>query len=246
MPTIHNFLKSLFKVFYNAPLVAGAMVASICMFVVFGEIVDEVLEGDSHELDTKILLMLREPGNADSPLGPVWFEEMVRDFTSLGGMGPLTLITLTVFVYLILRNLKGHAFYLLATVITGTALSNLLKIGFDRPRPDLVPHGSMTFTNAFPSGHSFMATVVYLTLAVILSQAEKSRSAKIYILSLGVLISVIVGASRVYLGVHWPSDVLAGWVIGAGWALLFWVLAEYLKMRNVLKKRGDEDTQSSG
>ena len=91
-----------------------------------------------------------------------------------------------------------------------------------------------------------MATVVYLTLAVILSQAEKSRSAKIYILSLGVLISVIVGASRVYLGVHWPSDVLAGWVIGAGWALLFWVLAEYLKMRNVLKKRGDEDTQSSG
>ena len=240
MSRVQNFLASLFKVFSNTPLVAFGMVASLTLFIVFGGIVDEVMEGDSHALDTKILMMLREPGNTDSPLGPLWFEEMVRDFTSLGGMGPLIFITLALFIYLIIRNLKGHAYYLLATVATGTALSNILKIGFDRPRPDLVPHGSATFTNAFPSGHSFMATVVYLTLAVILAQAEKSRTVKIYILGLGVLLSLIVGVSRVYLGVHWPSDVLAGWVIGAGWALLFWVFAEYLKTRHILKETRDK------
>lgn len=220
----------------HQPFVIGAIILCFFLFSFFGEVVDDVLEGDSHVLDEKILLMLRDPDNIQSPLGPGWLEEMMRDFTALGGIGLLTLVTAASAIYLLTVKRTRHAFYLLSVVATGTILSNLMKIGFDRPRPDLVPHDSITYMSGFPSGHSFMATVVYLTLGTILAEAAPRKSLKIYLISIAIFIALTVGVSRVYLGVHWPSDVLAGWLIGAGWALAFWILTKYLELRHILRK----------
>lgn len=213
-----------------------AIILCFFLFMAFGEVVDDVLEGDSHELDERILLSLRDPDDIQSPFGPPWLEEMMRDFTALGGIAVLALVTTASAVYLWVLKRRGHALYLTGVTITATLLSNVMKLGFDRPRPDLVPHHSITYMPGFPSGHSFMATVVYLTLGVILAEAHKSKAVKIYILSLSILIALLVGVSRVYLGVHWPSDVLAGWFVGAGWALLFWLMAKYLQSRHILSK----------
>ena len=230
------FFAFLIRLSRQQPLVIVAIIACFFIFSFFGEVVDEVLEGDSHAMDERILLMFRDPGDIQSPLGPKWLEEMMRDFTALGGIGILTFVIIATVIYLLTKQRARHAIYLLSVVVTGTVLSNLMKIGFDRPRPDLVPHDSITYMASFPSGHSFMATVVYLTLGAILAEAEPRKGMKVYIIVIAIIIALVVGVSRLYLGVHWPSDVLAGWLIGAGWALMFWILARYLEMRHVLRK----------
>lgn len=211
------------------PVMLMVIIACFFAFSFFGEVVDEVLEGESRVIDEKILLLMRDVDDIKSPIGPSWLEEMMRDFTALGGVGLLTFMTIAATTYLFIIKRKFFAVYLIAVIATGTILSNLLKIGFDRPRPDLVPHDSITYMSGFPSGHSFMATVVYLTLGVILAEAQTRIGLKLYFLFIAVLLSILVGVSRVYLGVHWPSDVLAGWLIGAGWALMFWILAKFIK-----------------
>ena len=225
----------IFRFLKQHPLMLIAIIACFFAFSFFGEVVDEVLEGESHALDEKILLLMRDANDIKSPIGPLWLEEMMRDFTSLGGIGLLTFMTFAATTYLFITKRNFYAIYLLIVVTTGAILSNLLKIGFDRPRPDLVPHDSITYMAGFPSGHSFMATVVYLTLGVILAETQSKIALKLYLLCIALFLAVLVGISRVYLGVHWPSDVLAGWLIGAGWALMFWILAKYLRSASLEK-----------
>lgn len=222
--------------FTKRPWVLAAIIICFASFSFFGEVAEDVLEGDTHALDEKILLMFRDAGDTKSPIGPPWLEEMMRDFTGLGGIGVLTLVSLLSFIYLLTIHRHAHALFLLTAVWSATILSNVMKAGFDRPRPDLVPHGSITYLASFPSGHSFLSAVVYLTLGVILAEVEKNYAMKIFLISIACGISVLVGISRVYLGVHWPSDVLAGWLVGIGWALLFWVLAHFLKEHRLLRK----------
>ncbi len=197
----------------------------------FVELADEVFEGETGGFDRWLILALRNPADLSDPLGPAWLEELGRDFTALGGVGVLTLLTLAAAGFLLLRR-KGHAaLLLLAAVGGGIALSTLMKYGFARPRPDLVPHGSQIYTSSFPSGHSMMSAVTYLTLGALLARAEASRRIKAYLLILAVLLTFSVGLSRVYLGVHWPTDVLAGWTAGAAWALACWLAARRLERR---------------
>lgn len=185
----------------------------------FAELADEVLEGATNELDRTILLLLRTPGDVAEPLGPLWLQEMARDVTALGGVAVLTLATLaTAGVFLMLRSFGAMA-YLLVTVGGGILVSSIAKEVFDRPRPDLVPHGAIVSTASFPSGHAMMAAVTYLTLGVLIARGLSDRRLKIYVLSLAVTVTLLVGVSRVYLGVHWPTDVLAGWLAGSGWAV---------------------------
>lgn len=190
----------------------------------FFEIADDVGEGDTHAIDTKLLMMLRDGNDPKNAWGPPWFEEMVRDVSSLGGIAILTLVTLSAALYLAMKKNGGQALYLLATIGVGTLLSNLLKYNFARPRPDLVPHGSYVMTDSFPSGHSMMAALVYLTIGMLVARTQKDRNMKLYFIVVAVVVTMMVGVSRVYLGVHWPSDVLAGWAAGASCALLFWLL----------------------
>jgi undecaprenyl-diphosphatase len=196
----------------------------LCTFCLFSGLAGEVLEGDLQGFDQKILLSMRDPNNTALPLGGPWLEEVMRDATAMGGVFLVSFISLAVFIYLAVQRRRGEASYLAGSIVTGLAFSSLLKQGFHRPRPELFPHGSMIYTSSFPSGHSLMSALVYLTLGALLAAAQDRRGVKIYILSLSALVTLIVGLSRVYLAVHWPSDVLAGWLAGAAWAMLSWLV----------------------
>lgn len=206
---------------------------SLCIagFLLFGVVIGNVLDGGSHALDTRLLLSLRDQHDSANPWGPLWFQEMIRDFTGLGGTGVLSFITLASAFYLLAIRKAGIALYVVCAVESGMIFSNAMKAFFDRPRPDLVPHDSIPLSASLPSGHSLMSTVVYLTIAALLAEIQPSRNLRIYILTLAALIAVVVGVSRVYLGVHWPSDVLAGWIGGASWALMCWIIAHSIRKK---------------
>ena len=202
----------------------------------FAEIADEVLEGETKPLDRALLLSLRAEGDPADPLGPSWLEQWVRDLTALGGTLVLTLITAGAVGFLLLERKPRTAGFLLLAVVCGSLLSLTLKAEFDRPRPDFLPHGDKVYTASFPSGHSMNSAVVYLLLGAILARAHHSRAIKVYLLGWAIGITVLIGASRIYLGVHWPTDVAAGWTAGAAWALLCWLLVYHMQRRRLVER----------
>jgi undecaprenyl-diphosphatase len=206
----------------------------------FVAIADEVVEGETISFDRALLVALRNPSDLSDPIGPPWVEELFRDFTALGGVGVLAFLTFAVIGFLLLERRKRAALLILAAVGGGLLLSTLLKEVFSRPRPDLVPHGSYVYTASFPSGHSMMSAATYLTLGALLARVQPRRRLKIYILSVAILLTLVVGFSRVYLGVHWPTDVLAGWSVGAVWALLCWLVARWMQRRGQLEQAAGE------
>jgi len=209
------------------PLMAVAVfsVAGLAFTLFAGAVVG----GDTRAFDTWLLRALREPNDLADPIGPPWFEEMVRDITALGSTFVLTSAVMVVGAYLWMRRSPQKALFLVVAVSLGALLNRLLKIGFARPRPDIVAHGMYVSTESFPSGHAANSTVVYLLLGMMLARVETSSHAKIFILAVSVLVTLLVGFSRVYLGVHWPADVLAGWLVGAVWALLCWYVLLHLQ-----------------
>jgi len=204
------------------------VILGLGVFALIG-IAEEVLEGDTLRFDRWLLLALRAPGDPGDPLGPAGVEEMFRDFTALGGVGVLSLLTLASFGYLWLQGLRRVALFLLLAIAGGLLLSLALKSGFERPRPELVSHGAMVYTSSFPSGHSMLSAVVYLTGGALLAMVHSARRVRIYLIGCSVLATLLVGVSRVYLGVHWPSDVLAGWAAGAAWAAAWWLAAQWFR-----------------
>lgn len=190
----------------------------------FLNIGSEVLEGDTAAIDRRLLLMLREPGRPADPIGPRGFEESMRDMTALGGFTFLTLLAVTATLALALHGKTKRAVIFAVTVLAADVSSEVLKHAYHRPRPDLVPHGSYVYSASFPSGHSTMAAATFLTLATIVASLEPRRATKALCYAMALGLMIMVGFSRVYLGVHWPSDVLAGWSLGAGWALLAWIV----------------------
>lgn len=209
---------------------AAAFISAISLFA-FVEIADDVSEGDTVAFDTFILLAFRDRANPADPLGPDWMEGIMRDFTALGGVAVLTTFTALAVGFLFLTSKRRAAWTVTLAVLGGIALSNLLKWGFDRPRPDLVPHATMVYSQSFPSGHAMLSAVVYLTLGALMARTEAEVRVKIYLLAAACLLTLVVGISRVYLGVHWPTDVLAGWAVGASWALLCWLVMLWLQSR---------------
>jgi undecaprenyl-diphosphatase len=195
-----------------------------------------VRAGETQRLDERILIALRDPANPTVPIGPAWAGEVGRDLTALGGVAFLLLTTGAVVGFLLLCR-KYHALaLLLLTILGGLLLNTLLKDSFDRPRPDVVPHLSYVATSSFPSGHSMLSAIVYLTLGSLLARLVKPLRLKLYFLAVALLLTFLVGCSRVYLGVHYPTDVLAGWAAGLAWAVLCWLLARYLQQRGAVEK----------
>lgn len=216
-------------------LLVGLALAATA-FWAFVELADEVLEGGTRAFDEALLLAFRSAADPADPWGPGWLEVMMRDFTALGGTAVLILFTAAAIGYLLLDGKRHAALAVFVAVAGGQLLSTLLKLGFDRPRPDLVPHAVTVYTAAFPSGHAMMAAVTYLTLGAMLARVQARLLHKVYVLGLSVFFTLIVGVSRVYLGVHWPSDVAAGWAIGAGWALACSAVMLHLQRRGQVEQ----------
>jgi undecaprenyl-diphosphatase len=181
-------------------------------------------------LDTRILYALR---NGPDPVGPKWVEELARDITALGSFGVLILLITASVIFLLMAKQKTDAWTMLAATVGGVGVVIVLKALLARSRPDAVLQTVYVSTPSFPSGHAMMSAVTYLTLGAFLSRELRSRALKTYVMSLALVVSILVGFSRIYLGVHWPSDVLAGWCFGSAWALLCWTAAEKSGKRNV-------------
>ena len=212
----------------------GPLVALLCLSGLgygFFALAREVGEGSTIALDRRILLALRDPANLADPIGPRWLEETMRDITGLGSVFTVLFLTCAVSAYLALTRRRRIALFVIAAVGGGELLSTALKLVYQRPRPDLVPHGMEVFTASFPSGHATMSAIAYLTLATLVARVDRNRGVKALVLGLGVALTVLIGISRIYLGVHWPSDVLAGWCVGAAWAALCWFVALQLQRR---------------
>ncbi len=213
---------------------------------VFIAVADEVSEGETHELDSMLLLALRNPQNLADPIGPGWLEEAARDFTGLGGYAILTMLTVAAVVYLLMSGKQAAALLVIIAIVGGSMLSTGLKLGFERPRPDLVPHATRIYTASFPSGHAMLSAVTYLTLGALLARVQAKRRIQAFIMGLAIAMTLLVGVSRTYLGVHWPSDVLAGWAVGAAWASLCWFVALQLQRRGKVEDPGETSSPETG
>jgi len=214
-----------------------------CVLVVVGgtwafiHLLDEVDEGETQKFDQAgINFAVRFHGEKYR-----WLEEIGRDLTALGGVVPLTLMTVFVVGYLLIVRKYGAMWLVLAAVVGGMLISGTMKRVVDRERPpDEGERLSHVYTKSFPSGHSMMSMVVYLTLGSLLARFVKPRVVKAYFIGAALFISFLVGISRVYMAVHWPTDVLAGWTAGLVWAILCWLVATWLQRRHVVEQEGEE------
>jgi undecaprenyl-diphosphatase len=220
---------------YELHVLIGLLVAAGAVWI-FVVIADEVMEGDTQQFDEWAVRVLRKPDDLAKPIGPTWLVEVGRDLTALGGVAALTLITLAVVGFLWLRRMYGAMWLVLAATLGGLVAATLLKSLFDRPRPNLVPHLSLVYTTSFPSGHSMLSATVYLTLGALLGRFVLERSLKAYFLIVALVLTGLVGISRVYLGVHYPTDVLAGWTAGLAWAIVCWLVARSLQKRGKVEQ----------
>jgi len=210
--------------------VVALMVTAAALFT-FLSIADEVMEGETQAVDDLILQSLREPGQPSDAIGPDWLHVAATDVTALGSVTALALVVLIVAgVFAALRRFR-EAGVLIAAPATALLANRIMKTLFDRDRPDLAYRAAEALNPSFPSGHAMLSAVVYLTLGVLVARFTERRWVKLYALAAAILITLLVGLSRVYLGVHWASDVLAGWCIGAAWAFMWWLLVWLVERR---------------
>lgn len=199
------------------------------------ELADEVQEGATQKYDVWVLRHLRTPGSMTNPIGPPWLKSSARDITALGSMTVLTLVTVVCAGYLLMQRRYGLLVLLLVATVGGLVASLLLKDFFARPRPEFASADVYVMTSSFPSGHSMLSAVVYLTLGALLARTSTQYRFKLYFLGVAVVLTLLVGFSRVYLGVHYPTDVLAGWSFGLIWATLCWLVAQFLQKRGAVE-----------
>lgn len=209
--------------------------ASCILLLLFLKLASEVMEGDTQSMDTKIVRALRKADDPSKPIGPPWVEGALEDLTALGGPTVTWLVMLSLTGYLLLQTKYRTALFVFATAASGDLVNHAIKGVFSRARPTVVPHLRDAFSTSFPSGHSMESAIVYLTLAAMLMRIVDGRATKAYCLGLAVLITGLVGVSRVFLGVHYPTDVIGGWIIGLFWASLCWLAAQHYEVRAGLR-----------
>lgn len=221
----------------EGPVLVAAL-GIVLALLAFSKIAAEMLEGDVRDFDDWLLRLLRQPGNVHIPIGPQWLVEVAQDITALGGRTLMWLMLLAALGYLWLDRRYGAMWLVAIAASGGGLLSTMMKELFDRGRPDTVPHLVVVVSPSFPSGHSMLAAVVYLTLGALLARMALRRRAKLFVLSVALLVTFLVGSSRIFLGVHYPTDVLAGWCAGLAWALACWLIARYLQARGAVEQPG--------
>jgi undecaprenyl-diphosphatase len=201
------------------------------LLFLFLALAGEVMEGETLAFDKKIVLAFRKAEDPSQPIGPAWITGALLDLTALGGGTVLGLVVLSVVGFLVLQKRYRTAFFVFVTAASGEVVSYAMKSVFLRPRPTVVPHLRETFSSSFPSGHAMQSAIIYLTLGAMLMRITEGRITKIYCCTMAMLLTFLVGVSRVWLGVHYPTDVLAGWIVGLFWASVCWLAAQHYEVR---------------
>jgi undecaprenyl-diphosphatase len=206
-------------------LIAGAILA-------FVGIADEMREDGGRAFDWSVL-RLTHPNPADpaDPVGPSWLDQASADFSALGSVTVLLTVVIGACGYLLLRRRALEALLLALATGGGLAISQMLKTVFGRDRPPDAYRAVEVLNQSFPSGHAVLSAVVFLTLGAMLARAEESWRLRVYVLSVAILIAVLIGLTRIHLGVHWATDVLGGWCAGAAWAAACWLLDRWIRLR---------------
>lgn len=228
--TLHRYVTSLDV--QALAVLAGALLTVVAALA-FIAVAGMVVEGDTQQIDEAIIQWFRQPGNPNLARGPAWLTEVAIDITALGSTVVLVMVVGAVAGFLWLQGQTRLMFLLIAAMAGGTVLNALMKMTFARARPNVVPHLREVFTYSFPSGHAALSAIVYLTIGVLLFEVVRGRAARLYCLAVAMTATALVGFTRVFLGVHYPSDVLAGWAAGIGWAGVCWLAVQYFAHRKV-------------
>lgn len=227
-------------------LLVGFLVAVVVLFGLI-HLIGEIVEGDTLAIDQALLTGLRDSTDPANAIAPGWVTASMIDITALGGVTVLTMITLFAVGYLLAIGRHRTALFVGGSIAFGGIATKLLKAFFERARPDLVPHLVPVHSLSFPSGHAMNSALVYLTLAALVARTRTDTGVRLFLMGAAMVLTLLIGASRVYLGVHWPSDVLAGWGVGALWAALTSLLAKYLQDdRRIAPPSEGEESMTEG
>jgi undecaprenyl-diphosphatase len=213
-------------------ILLGALALSAGAVLTFVEIADDMGEEDGRAFDWAVLRFMH-PDEADptDPVGPDWLDQASADFSALGSVTVLLTVVLAACGYLLLRRRALEALLLVLASGGGLMISQTLKTIFGRDRPPDIYRAAEALNQSFPSGHAMLSAVVYLTLGAMLARAVARWRLRIYVLALAIALAVLVGLTRVHLGVHWATDVLGGWCAGAAWATTCWLLDRWIRTR---------------
>ena len=207
-----------------APLLGG--LAVVLLLLLFALLASEVFDGDTRSLDMQLLQAAQRFRTAHP-----WFGEVMRDLSGLGSTVVLSFLVVATVVYLALLSARTSAILVAASTAAGAVLIHLLlKPAFGRVRPDLAFADHAAWGMSFPSGHASMSAIVFLTLGALLANTRGRWVERVFILATAAVATILVGVSRVALGVHWATDVLAGWALGAAWATGWLLLAHRTRL----------------
>ena len=208
-------------------LLSGLLIVALGIWA-FAGLADETFEVGGQAFDHAVLAAMRPNPDPSDAWGPWWLQVAAGDITALGGIAVLGLFATIAIGFMLIQRKRLSALMLVLGLAGGVALSEGLKGVFERARPPALFQAVETINASFPSGHALLSTVFYLTVGVLLARTLPRRRLKIFVLGMAVLIALLVGATRVYLAAHWATDVLAGWSVGAAWAMSLWLGAASL------------------
>lgn len=238
-----NFFRRALRVARSEIAALSALFVVALGVMTFVELADDMTEADGRAFDLAVLLAMRPNGSTDG-WGPSWLETAALDLTSLGGIAVLTLFAAIVILFLFLQRKRLSALLLLTGLGGGVMLSEGLKSVFGRDRPPQAFQAVETINASFPSGHALLSAVFYLSIGVMLTRAFPQRRFKAYVLGVAVVLTLIVGLTRIYLAAHWATDVLAGWSVGAAWAMTLWLVAYAVQRRQLVHHARLQDQPS--
>ncbi len=230
-----NFFRRALRIARTELAAVSALFVVAAGLAIFANLAGDMREGEGQAFDQAVLSALRPHASPSDAWGPGWLEEAAGDLTSLGSIAVLSLFATIVILFLFLQRKRLSALLLLVGLGGGVMLSEGLKAVFERDRPPEIYRAVATINASFPSGHALLSAVFYLSIAVMLTRAFPRRRFKVYVLGVGLALTLIVGLTRIYLGAHWATDVLAGWSVGSAWAMTTWLVAYAVERRQLVR-----------